>query len=114
MKQNLIPVFAVFLLVSCTAARVSVPSQFASQATKLSVKGLNGWMINQKLSFGPYQTSKVRRGWDFTASVQYTKFRMSPEEHLLKVFDINTDRGTNYQRGRFQYTISDGGITDCV
>ena len=110
MKQNLIPLIVAFWLVSCTAAKVSVPAQFASQATKLPVKGLNGWMINQKLSFGPYQTSTVKRGWDFTASVQYTKFRMSPEEALLKVFDINTDKGTNYQRGRFQYTLTDGGL----
>ncbi len=65
-------------------------------------------MVAQRLAFGPYQTSKVKRGWDFTASVQYTKFRMSPEEYLLKVFDINTDKGTNYQRNRFQYTLSDG------
>jgi hypothetical protein len=76
----------------------------------MPVKGLNGWMINQQLSFGPYQTSRIRRGWDFTASVQYSKFRLSPEEYILKVFDINTDKGTNYQRNRFQYTIAEGGL----
>ena len=101
---------ALVIFTSCTTAKLAVPTQFSSQATKYPVKGLNGWMIKQQLSFGPYQTSAIKRGWDFTASVQYTKFRMSPEEALLKVFDINTDKGTNYQRNRFQYTIAEGGL----
>jgi hypothetical protein len=76
----------------------------------MPVKGLNGWMIAQRLQFGPYQTSKISRGWDFRSSLQYTKFRMSPEEYILRVFDINTDKGSNYQRSRFQYTIAEGGL----
>jgi hypothetical protein len=78
MKMNSVAVLVGFLLFSCTAAKLSVPTQFSQQATKMPVSGLNGWMISQKLNFGPYQTSKVKRGWDFTASVQYTKFRISP------------------------------------
>lgn len=101
---------ALVIFTSCTTAKLAVPTQFSSQATKYPVKGLNGWMIKQRLSFGPYQTSAIKRGWDFTASVQYTKFRISPEEALLKVFDINTDKGTNYQRNRFQYTLAEGGL----
>ena len=100
----------VFQLVSCTSVKVAVPEKFSNQATKMPVKGLNGWMISQKLSFGPFETSKIKRGWDFTASVQYTKFRLSPEEYLLRVFDIHTDKGTNYQRNRFQYTITEGNL----
>lgn len=98
------------VLSSCTAAKVSVPDQFSSQATKMPVKGINGWQVNQRLTFGNFQTSKIKRGWDFTASVQYTKFRIRPEEALLKVFDINTDNNTNTQRNKFQYTIEDGNL----
>ena len=102
---------AVLIVVSsCTAAKVSVPASFSGQATKMPVKGINGWQINQHLSFGNYQTSKIKRGWDFTASVQYTKFKIRPEEALLKVFDINTDNNTNTQRNKFQYTIEDGNL----
>jgi hypothetical protein len=99
---------AAILLTSCTAAKVSVPEAFQKQSTRYSVKGLNGWMINQKLSFGPYQTSTVKRGWDFTSSVQYTKFRISPEEAILKVFDVNTDRRNLNQRNKFQYSLQEG------
>jgi hypothetical protein len=93
---------------SCTSVKVAVPEQFSSGATKMPVKGLNGWMINQQLSFGGYQTSKIKRGWDFQSSVQWTKFRVSPEEMILKVFDIDTDRRNLAQRNKFQYTIQEG------
>jgi hypothetical protein len=85
---------ALIALSSCTAAKLAVPTAFSSQATKLHVTGLNGWMINQKLGFGPYKTSAIKRGWDFSSSVQYTKFGLRPEETLLKVFDIDTDKQT--------------------
>lgn len=100
-------IYALIILSSCTAAKVQVPSQFSSQATRMPVKGINGWQIGQKLTFGQYQTSVIKRGWDFTASLQYTKFRIRPEEALLKVFDIHTDNNINYQRNRFQYALGD-------
>ena len=100
----------IIIFTSCTTAKLSVPEKFSSQATKMPVKGINGWQINQQLNFGPYSTSKIKRGWDFTASVQYTKFRISPEEAILKVFDINTDKNNNYQRNRFQYLVEDGKL----
>jgi len=101
---------AIVVLSSCTAAKVSVPSQFSSQATKMPVKGLQGWQINQKLSFGNYNTSRIKRGWDFNSSFQYTKFRISPEEAILKVFTVDTYKGTNTQRNKFQYTLEDGNL----
>jgi hypothetical protein len=104
---------AALVFVSCTAVKLSVPDRFSSQATKMHVSGLNGWMVNQKLAFGPYNTSKIKRGWDFTSSLSYTKFFLRPEEALLKVFDINTDKATNNQRNKFQYTLEDGnGVTE--
>ena len=99
---------AIVLLSSCTAARLEVPQQFSSQATQLPVKGINGWQIGQKLSFGNYTTSTIKRGWDFTASLQWSRFRIRPEEALLKVFDIHTDNNSNWQRSRFQYTLQEG------
>lgn len=104
--------FSILLLsfASCTTVKLSVPAQFSSQATPMPVKGLNGWMLSQRLQFGPYQTSKIVRGWDFRSSVQWAKFRMSPEEYLLKVFDVNTDKANHHQRNRFHYTLSEGAL----
>jgi hypothetical protein len=103
----------VVILSSCTAAKLSVPERFSSVATKMHVTGLNGWMINQQLSFGNYQTSKIKRGWDFDGSIQYTKFRIRPEEMILKVFNIDTDNKSLLKKNKFQYTIEDGnGIAE--
>ena len=100
----------IFLISSCTAVKLSVPSSFSEQATKLHVKGVNGWKINQQLSFGNYKTSSIKRGWDFTNSVQYTKFSINPEEMLLRVFDIDTDKRRENQRSKFRYLIEDGNL----
>ena len=100
----------IVLVSSCSTARLSVPEKFSSQATKMTVSGLNGWMISQKLSFGNYNTSKIKRGWDFSSSFSHTKFFLRPEEALIKVFDINTDKNSNTQKGKFQYTIEDGTL----
>jgi hypothetical protein len=105
---NKILFVAVMALTSCTSAKLSIPSTFSSQSTKMDVKGLNGWMINQKLTFGPYATSNIKRGWDFSSSLQWTKFGMSPEEMLLKVFHIDTDKRNLNQRNKFRYTLEDG------
>jgi hypothetical protein len=96
------------LLFSCTTAKLSVPEKFSAQATRMPVKGINGWQVGQKLSFGSYTTSTIKRGWDFSSSLQYTKLRIRPEEAVLKVFDISTDNNINKQRSKFQYSISDG------
>ena len=100
----------IILLSSCTAVKLSVPSAFSEQATKMHVKGVNGWKINQQLSFGNYKTSSIKRGWDFTSSVQYTKFNINPEEMLLRVFDIDTDKRRENQRSKFRYMIEDGNL----
>lgn len=107
MKNGIIIAILVSLT-SCTAVKVAVPDTFSSQATRMPVKGLNGWMVRQQLSFGPYTSSAIRRGWDFSASVQYTKFRVRPEEAIARVFGLETDNNKNYRRHRFQYTLEDG------
>jgi len=101
---------ALLFLVSCTAVKVSVPAGFSSQATKMKVKGLNGWMINQQLSFGEYATSAVKRGWDFNGSLQYTRFSLKPQAMLLRVLNIDTDDRNLKQRNKFQYSIQAGNL----
>jgi hypothetical protein len=110
MRSFIISSAIVLALTSCTAVKLSVPDQFSTQATKMHVKGLQGWQINQQLSFGNYQTSKIKRGWDFTHGMQHTKFNLKPEEMVLRVFNIETDKRTINQKGKFQYTLQDGNL----
>jgi len=97
-------------LFSCVSVNMPMPNEFKDHATRMPVKGMQGWMINQKLSFANFQTTSVKRGWDFTSSVQHTKFNMRPEEYLLKVYNINTDKRRDNQRNKFQYAMQDGRL----
>ncbi|HYH14619.1 MAG TPA: hypothetical protein VD794_05350 [Flavisolibacter sp.] len=110
MRFSIITSLIVLFLSSCTAVKLSVPDQFSSQATKMHVKGLQGWQINQQLSFGPFQTTKIKRGWDFTYGMQHTKFNLKPEEMVLRVLNIETDKRNINQRGKFQYSLQDGNL----
>jgi hypothetical protein len=62
---------SIFLLlaiatVGCTPVKPAFSSENTTMAEELEVKGRQGLLINQKLSFGPYQTSKVKRSWTKT------------------------------------------------
>ena len=107
--RTYISLLAIVFLASCTAVKLSVPDKFEKQSTRMQVKGINGWQVGQKLSFGNYQTSNIKRGWDFSSSISWTKFSIRPEETLAKVFfDINNQK--EYQRSKFQYVIEDGNL----
>ena len=67
-------------------------------------------MINQKLSFGQFTTSAVKRGWDFTGTMQYNRFSLDPKTMLLRVLNIDTDTRNLKQRNKFQYSVMDGKL----
>lgn len=103
-------IFSITFLLSCTSVKIPVSDSFSGKATRYAVKGLNGWMFNQKLTIGPYQTSSVKRGWDFIASIQYSKFRLRPEEYILRVLHIDVNHNNLKQKNKFQYAIEDGHL----
>ena len=110
MKKYIFFLSIIVLLASCTAAKLSVPATFEKEATRMQVKGINGWQVGQKLSFGNYQTSTIKRGWDFSSSLQWTKFSIRPEETVLKVFNFDINHQKDFQRNKFQYVIEDGNL----
>ncbi|MBC6492572.1 hypothetical protein ACFSQD_18625 [Flavihumibacter stibioxidans] len=102
-------IIAALFLVSCTAAKVSVPDQFGSAASSMKVTGLNGWMLNQQLTFGSYHTTPVKRGWDFSSVMQHSRISFRLEDQVVKVFNINTDNRTISEKNKMQYTVQNGG-----
>lgn len=95
-------------LFSCTAAKVAVPENVQQASTSMKVTGVNGWMVNQELQFGPYTTSTVKRGWDFASIWQGSRISFKPEDQLLKLFDLQMDNKSNTEKNRLQFTISNG------
>jgi hypothetical protein len=97
-------------LVSCTAAKVSVPDKFQAASTSMKVSGLNGWMINQQLQFGEYSTTSVKRGWDFSSMMQHSRISFRLEDQLVKVFNVGMDDRSISEKNKMQYSISHGNM----
>jgi hypothetical protein len=99
------------LLFSCNMPRMqmTVPSKFKEQADKMSVNGItqNG-RVKRQLSFGKFQTSKVRRGWLLTSSREDRNTRVTTEERVLRAFNMDRRSFTANQRDKFKFTIKDG------
>lgn len=116
MKQltKYIVLIAIPFLVSCTAAKVAVPEKLRNASTGMKVSGLNGWMLNQQLKFGPYTTSSVKRGWDFSSSWQASRISFRLQDQVLKVFNIATDNRSLNEKNKMQYQVSDGSLSAAV
>lgn len=48
---------------SCATSNIAVSENLQKNAVVLPVRGNAGVMINQKISFGDYHTSAIKRGW---------------------------------------------------
>lgn len=59
----LILVFTIAIFSSCQPVKVALPGYEWQQREEWPVKGRQGILINQKLSFGQYQTQSVKRSW---------------------------------------------------
>jgi hypothetical protein len=89
---------------------VAVPDRFAANATQLKVSGLDGWKRKPKLSFGDYQTTKLKTGWVVSSGGPDRNSRITAEERLLKVFKISRENLTTNTKNKYQYTINDGNL----
>lgn len=96
------------MLASCSTPKLAIPEQFSSVSEKMHIKGLNGWMINQKLTFGTYKTSKVKRGWNTKTTRQDKNSDVTSEERIMKLFNVTNTNTTSNQKQKYQYSIEDG------
>lgn len=62
MKYLIIVSISLFVL-SCSPAKIAVDDNGWSQKEELAVKGRQGFLIRQKLSFGEFRTGTVSRSW---------------------------------------------------
>ena len=86
LKSTLLP--ALLLLAACSTPKMAVDTQLQTTPA-LAVKGRQGWMLNQHLSFGEFTTGKVQRGW-------------------LKSYDIPFIVRFSGAKEKLAYTLSNG------
>lgn len=80
--RNYLKLIPIFLLTfaACTTPQMMVNRELRQNADSWNVKGKQGWMINQKLSFGPFATGKVSRGWTRSYDIPFfVRFKGSRE-----------------------------------
>jgi hypothetical protein len=64
--KNQLPWIIVEILIvaiGCSPAKIAVDDATWQQKEELAVKGRNGFLIKQKLSFGEFKTTAVKRSW---------------------------------------------------
>ena len=71
MKWIIFPAALILVLGACTPMKLALPDELKNQHDAYSVKGRQGILINQKLSFGSYATSKVKRSWTRGSSARH-------------------------------------------
>lgn len=64
------------ILSACSTPEMLVDKKLQEESMAYEVNGRNGWLINQRLSFGEYESGKVNRSWtkgyDFPFIVRFT------------------------------------------
>lgn len=63
MKKILLFVCCLGMLMGCAPIQPALTVSEGDVIEAFPVKGRQGWLINQKLKFGDYQTSRIKRSW---------------------------------------------------
>lgn len=84
MKTIFIGALTITLLaVSCKTSDIKISNDLSNQSIPLQVKGNGGMLINQKISFGEFYTTPVKRG--LTSRTNYNLFGISREKAFQPV-----------------------------
>lgn len=86
---------------------MAVPEDFTKQATQLSIPGNNPG--RKPLQLGDYKTSKIKRGWNLTASRLDRNQHRTMQTRLLRLMGINTEHLTTTEKDKFQFTVERQG-----
>lgn len=80
---------------ACTTPQMLLQEPLASEAAPMPVKGKQGWLINQKLSFGNYQTDRVQRGWTFSYGIDLFLTELQGAQQKFS-FTMEDEKGQRY------------------
>jgi len=81
----------IILLLLCGIISALAQEGIPENAVTYVAKGRNGWLIGQELSFGPYQTGKVKRSWTSAPSFEFI-VRLQKAKDKFR-FEMTDDQG---------------------
>lgn len=95
MKTNVVnfskQVLLIILLIISGLITAFSQNELPENAITHVAKGRNGWMIGQELSFGPYQSGKVKRSWTSAPSFEFI-VRLQKAKQKFR-FELADDQG---------------------
>lgn len=101
--KNFTILMCIILLASCgNSIKLAVPTVFKEQATMLHVSGARG----NKMSFGNYSSSKIKRGMHLTYPGWGRGFFL--ENLLLNQIGIQKTQHVQKEKAQFRYSLTDG------
>lgn len=136
MKLKSIPFLVAFtLIISCSTSNIAVSENLRLNSSVMEVKGNAGILINQKISFGDFHTSPVKRGWtnrteltvlgikheNAKQPIEFTQFGLNGssadivgssnyDNNMFKLFKGLENYSNNFWNGYFGIIIpKDGG-----
>ena len=71
MKKQIIILLSFSILSACTVPHLLVSDSLKTGATKMQVKGTQGFLINQVVTFGEYKTSIIKRNLNTSSRSTY-------------------------------------------
>lgn len=113
MKRTFFVLALVLALSACTTPQMLVDQQLTAQSAPMTVSGRQGLLINQRISFGNYESEKVKRGWtrSYSHDVFLAKLEDAKDKYNFTLFDnnrgaytvnaVNHIKGVDVSIGRF-------------
>lgn len=107
MKRIIYLLSATLLFVfSCTTAKMAVSDELKTEKDEYKVKGRNGTRIKQKLSFGEYATTSIKRSWTKGSSSRTgIGYGGTAQEEWVNIISMEYVK----RKQTIQFQLSDGG-----
>lgn len=108
--KPLLPVLLLFILCGCSAVVPALSVEDSPMLESYPVKGRQGWMLNRQVSFGEYQTSKVKSSWTRVRDARTANGYRIPERNYPDLITtVYKDRDQSYS---FQMNDGYGNYSD--
>ncbi|MCU0360216.1 MAG: hypothetical protein MUF75_05775 [Bacteroidia bacterium] len=111
LSNALFAAFTLLVMVSCKTPDLLLSADLKSDNMAYEVKGRQGVLINQVISFGPYTTSKIKRGWTMSYDIPFIlRFQGSKERLSFSQFTSDSLKANVFCVGKLksaEYEIID-------
>lgn len=105
MKKITFALLIALSTLSCKDYNIKIDQDMRAEAQQLPVKGRQGNMLNQKVSFGEFRTDRVKRGWTSKYNIPFIlRFEGAQEKLSYSQFDGQNNEAQVFAISKFRNT----------